>query len=70
MVKITSAKDLGSLVRQARKSQNITQSQLASTCGVGARFVFDLEKGKPTCAIDKALKVAQMLNITLVTNAQ
>ena len=67
MIKINSAKDLGSLVQQARKSQNITQPQLAATCGVGVRFIVDLEKGKPTCSFDKALKVAQMLNIKLIT---
>ncbi len=67
--KISSAKDLGTLIQQVRKSQNMTQAQLAIICEVGARFIVDLEKGKPTCAIDKALKVARMLNIKLTTNA-
>jgi HTH-type transcriptional regulator / antitoxin HipB len=65
MTKINSAKDLGAIVQQARKSQNITQTQLAAACEVGERFIVDLEKGKPTCSFDKALKVAQMLNIKL-----
>lgn len=68
MTKITSAKDLGSLIRQARKEQGITQSQLAAIAQVGERFIVDLEKGKPTCVIDKALKVAGLLNIKLTAN--
>ena len=69
MVSISSCKDLGALIQQARKSQNFTQKQLAALCEVGARFIVDLEKGKPTCEIDKALKVARMLNVRLTTNA-
>ncbi len=65
MTMILSCKDLGAIVHQSRKSQNFTQKQLAAICGVGERFVVDLEKGKPTCAIDKVLRVAQMLGIKL-----
>lgn len=68
MTQIISSEILGSLVQQARKSQNLTQTQLAASCGVGVRFIVDLEKGKPTCALDKSLKVVQMLGIKLITN--
>lgn len=67
MPKINSAQDLGVLIYQARKAQAITQSQLAAAAQVGLRFIRELEKGKPTCSFDKALKVAQMLNIKLTT---
>lgn len=66
MTPILSCKDLATLIQQARKSQNFTQKQLAAICGVGERFIVDLEKGKATCAIDKALKVAAMLGIKLI----
>jgi HTH-type transcriptional regulator/antitoxin HipB len=65
MVRINSAKDLGSLICKARHEQQLTQAQLASVAQVGERFIRELEKGKPTCSFDKALKVAQMLNIKL-----
>lgn len=68
MTQIISSEILGILVQQARKSQNLTQTQLAASCGVGVRFIVDLEKGKPTCALDKSLKVVQMLGIKLITN--
>lgn len=67
---IKSCQDLGNLVREARKSQNLTQKQLAALCGSGERFIVDLEKGKPTCAIDKALEVAYMLGINLTTKTK
>ncbi len=57
-------------MRETRKSQNLTQKQLAALCGCGERFIIDLEKGKPTCTIDKALEVAYMLGIKLTTETK
>jgi HTH-type transcriptional regulator / antitoxin HipB len=59
------AQDFGKLVRDARKSNDITQKQVAGACGTGIRFIRELEKGKPTCELDKALLVAGMLGIKL-----
>jgi len=62
---IKSAADLGGLVRKARHQQGMTQTQLAGATGTGLRFIVDLEKGKPTCEIEKALNVAMMLGIKI-----
>jgi len=59
------AKDFGKLVRDTRKASNITQKELAAACGTGMRFIRELEKGKPTCELEKALLVATMLGIKL-----
>ncbi len=59
------AKDFGKLMRDTRKSSNITQKELAAACGTGIRFIRELEKGKPTCELEKALLVATMLGIKL-----
>ena len=56
---------IGSLIRETRKSQGLTQSDLALVCGTGKRFIVDLEKGKPTCEFAKALKAIQMLGIDM-----
>jgi HTH-type transcriptional regulator / antitoxin HipB len=56
---------VGSLIRQTRKSLGVTQKDLALTSGTGLRFVIDLEKGKETCEIGKALTVLQTLGIKL-----
>jgi len=56
---------LGALIRATRKSLHVTQEQLAMTAGTGLRFIIDLEKGKPTCEIGKALIVLQTLGIDM-----
>ncbi len=56
---------IGSLIRQTRKSLGVTQKDLALTSGTGLRFVIDLEKGKETCEVGKALTVLQTLGIKL-----
>lgn len=57
--------DIGKSVRDTRKKMGVTQKELALTSGTGLRFVIDLEKGKPTCQIGKALTVLQTLGIVL-----
>ena len=57
--------DIGKLIRSTRKGLRVTQKNLALTSGTGLRFVIDLEKGKETCEIGKALTVLQTLGIKL-----
>ena len=64
-MKILSPQELGTLVRQVRLSQKLTQTELAGASGTGVRFIVDLEKGKVTCAIGKVLRVIAMLGIQL-----
>lgn len=59
------AQDIGKLVRDTRKRLGVTQKDLALTSGTGLRFIIDLEKGKQTCEIGKALTVLQTLGIRL-----
>ena len=54
---------LGAAVRARRKELQVTQKELAMACGTGLRFIVDLEKGKPTCQIGKALQVIQALGL-------
>ncbi len=44
-----------------RQAQGITQAQLAMTAGTNRRFIVDLERGKPTARIGKALEVLATL---------
>lgn len=64
-MKITNATEIGRLVRQIRSLQGLTQPQLAAASGTGVRFIVDLEKGKPTCELEKTLTVLNMLGIAL-----
>lgn len=59
------SENIGSLIRKTRKSQKLTQQDLALTSGTGVRFIIDLEKGKPTCELSKTLNVIQTLGIDI-----
>lgn len=58
-------KQIGELIKRTRKSLGVTQKDLALTSGTGLRFIIDLEKGKETCEIGKALTILQTLGIEL-----
>ncbi len=62
---IVSPKTIGQIVRDRRKSQGATQAEFASLCGVGVRFISDLENGKPTVELGKALRVLTCLGLEL-----
>lgn len=64
------AKELGMIIRKARKAQGMTQPQLAMACGTGIRFIVDLEAGKETCQLGKALLVVQMLGLKVEVAGQ
>ena len=61
-------REIGSIIQKNRKSQGLTQPQLAMACGTGIRFIVDIEAGKETCQIGKALMVLQMLGIGITLN--
>ena len=48
---ITSVKEFGNTVLEARKKAKLTQAQLAEVSGLGERFVCELEKGKVICQL-------------------
>lgn len=57
--------DLGAVIRQARKRQGMTQAELCDLCGVSVTYLSELERGKATAELGKALHVAAMLGIDL-----
>ncbi|MBQ0790778.1 MAG: helix-turn-helix transcriptional regulator [Cycloclasticus sp.] len=63
--KILNTQALGDAVRQQRKSQGTTQVEFASLCGVGVRFISDLENGKPTVELGKVIQVLNSLGLEL-----
>ena len=64
-MKISNVEDLGNLIRNVRKQQGLTQSDLAIACQVGVRFIVDLENGKETAQVGKVLRVCNMLGFKL-----
>ncbi|MEY4246404.1 MAG: hypothetical protein RLZZ245_3989 [Verrucomicrobiota bacterium] len=64
-MKIQDAQSLGQAIRQQRRRLKVTQRDLAMTSGTGLRFIIDLEKGKPTCQLGKALEIVRALGLKL-----
>lgn len=65
MEKIKDTKSLGMLIRQERKQQGLTQEQLAGVIGVGVRFLRELEAGKESCQIGRAMQVLAGLGLSV-----
>lgn len=60
---LRSAEEIGSLVRETRKAQGISQEQLAGVANTGIRFISDLENGKPTVQLEKTIRVLEALGL-------
>lgn len=65
MQTVIDSKSFGLLIREERKAQKLTQEQLAGLTGVGVRFVRELEAGKESCQIGRALQVAAALGLSV-----
>ncbi len=63
--RVKSSADLGRLVRDKRRKDGLTQVDAAALCGIGTRFLSDLENGKPTIELGKVLQVMQGLGLEL-----
>ncbi len=69
-MQIDNIEELGNYIKQTRKSQGLTQAELAMTANVGVRFLVDLENGKETAQVGKVLKICQMLGLKLDLQAK
>ncbi|HEY2661867.1 MAG TPA: helix-turn-helix domain-containing protein [Caulobacteraceae bacterium] len=65
MTPIRTAADFGTTLARARRSLGLTQRELALAIGVGERFIVDLEAGKPTAQLGKALAAAHAAGMQL-----
>ncbi len=64
-MRIDSTKAFGEAIRDARRRQRLTQRDLALIAGTGERFVVDLEAGKATTQLGRALAVAAAVGLTV-----
>lgn len=63
IAKITDAKVFGETIRNRRKELRYTQADLAEFSGLSVSFISDLERGKETAEIGKALYIANLLGM-------
>lgn len=64
-MKITDAKSYGEAIRNRRKELGYTQAYLAEFTGFSVSFISDLERGKETAEIGKAIYLANLLGMDL-----
>lgn len=60
---ITSAKDFGAAIRSRRKELGYTQGYLSDFSGLSVSFISDLERGKKTIELEKAVHLANLLGM-------
>ncbi len=65
MSPVYTSKDLGAAIRAERKRQKLTQTELANLCAVSLSFISNLENGKATAELEKALKVLSTLGLDI-----
>ena len=64
-MRVTTMAELGSLIREERLCQKLTQTDLAGISGVGITFISQLENGKETVEMGRVIRVLTMLGIDL-----
>ena len=60
---IRTPKEFGAALRAQRKKLHYTQADLAEFTGFSVSFLSDLENGKPTTEMGKALYLANLLGM-------
>lgn len=65
-VTISSTQELGQLLKQVRKSQQITQATLSGMANWGGRFIGDVESGKPTVRAQMLFDLIGWLGLEIV----
>ena len=68
--KVVTAPDIGVAIRKKRKADGLTLADAAGLCGVGYRFMSDLENGKETVQVGKVLKVLTALGLEMTIEAR
>lgn len=62
---IHTAQEFGQVIRDRRKKLGYTQTELAEACDVGIMFISQLERGKSTAQLEKAIRVANRIGLNL-----
>ena len=67
-MKINDTKSFGDVIKERRKKLGYTQKYISDVTGISASFISDLENGKSTIEIGKAIYLANLLGIDVVLN--
>ena len=69
-MKVTDARSFGEAIRRRRKELNYTQVFLAEFSGFSVSFISDLERGKSTAELGKAIYLANLLGLDCTLDAR
>ena len=67
---INNAADFGKSLKKRRKELGYTQRYISEFTGFSISFISDLENGKSTAELGKAIYLANMLGLDISVNAR
>lgn len=69
-MKITDAKEFGKAIRDRRKELNYTQGYISEITGYSISFISNLEGGKATAELGKAIDLAMILGLDIFAESR
>ena len=69
-MRITDSKSFGAMLKYRRKQLGYTQAYISEITGLSVSFLSELENGKKTAQLDKAIEVAMLLGLDLTMEAR
>ena len=67
---VSDAKSFGQALKKRRKELNYTQAYLSEYTGFSVSFISDLERGKSTAELGKAVYLANLLGLDIRLEAR
>ena len=62
-MKVFDANTVGEVIKKQRKKMGYTQKYICEVSGISASYISDLENGKATIELGKAIQLANLLGI-------
>lgn len=62
-MKFTDTKEFGKIIREIRKNLHYTQGDVSAMSGLSVSFISDLERGKSTTELGKAIFLVNLLGL-------
>jgi len=70
MPQVTTAEDIGALVRERRRERGLSQQALADSVGVSRQWIVAIEAGKARAELGLVLRLLNVLDLTVRVDAR